>query len=354
MIDNISRKIKFIIPFFFVLIIITSLSCNKDSFSNPESFKSANLDDAFNKASQIANIKSLVVWQNGNIIRESFFNKEGPDALHDVRSVTKSVISILIGIAIDKKIIPSVNQSINNYLSPLGYKLTEEQKSITIQHLLTMSSGFQWSELISVSEYNNWATAPNQVQYLLNRTLSSKPGEVFSYNSAALHLLSVILTQASGISTIDFANKYLFNPLETSITKWETDNQEFINGAAGLNITPYDMIKIGQLIINKGLYKNKRIVSEEWIENSTSPKISTNNATPYGTSYCCCWWGGTISKYDYVFANGWGGQFIVIIPSLKLVVTATNKWSGIVSSKANEQWMSTLDIIMKDIVPKFY
>lgn len=337
---------------FFTLFFI---SCKKDNTTGSAEIPNLlMLENAFTKAAQIESIHSLVVWHNGSIIKESYFERGTSTTPHDVRSVTKSVISILVGIAIDKNYIQSVNQSINDFLQPIGYSLTSEQKNITIKHLLTMSSGIEWNELTNVSEYNNWISSPDQVKFLLNRSLTSPPGKVFNYNSAALHLLSVIITQASKMNTLEFARKFLFEPLGISITKWEVDKQGYYNGGAGLNITPLDMIKIGRLEINKGLYNSTQIVSASWIENSISSIISTNNANPYGYYYGYGWWTGSNSNFSYAFANGWGGQFIFVVPSLNVIVSATNTWSGVGTTKANEHWMQTINIIMNDILPSFY
>lgn len=348
----IKKSIRILLLFF---LFFPGISCNKDSVNAPQTeADSLKITNAFIKAAQIESIKSLVIWHQGEIVKESYFDKGTSSSPHDVRSVTKSVISLLVGIAIDKKYINSVDQSINDFLQPLGYILTPGQKAITIRHLLTMSSGIEWYESTSVSEYNNWINAPNQVKSLLDRNMSAKPGEVFNYNSAALHLLSVIITQSAKMNTLEFANKYLFSLLGITITKWELDKQGFVNGGAGLYISPNEMVKIGALIANDGRYNNEQIVSAQWIKTSISNFSSTNNANPYGSSYGYAWWTGNNTKCSYAFANGWGGQFIFVVPELKLVVTATNTWSGVGTTKANEHWMQTINIIMNDILPAFY
>ena len=166
-------------------------------------------------------------------------------------------------------------------------------------------------------------------------------------------MLSVILTRASGLSTRDFAKKYLFDPLGISQYGWEKDKQGYYNGAAGLNITPRDMIKIGQLILNRGEYNSQRIVSPDWIDQTIARQISTNNSQPYGPDYGFCFWIGKNGKGDYAFANGWGGQFIVIVPKLNLVVAAANNWNGVPVYEANNNWNNTIRLIMESIVPEF-
>ncbi len=341
----------------FIALIIYSLSiisCSKDKVTNPVvGVDIAKLDEAFAQAQQIENLKCLIVSHNGQIIKEAFYKDGGPDIAHDVRSVTKSVTGLLIGIAFEKGFIQSIDQPIGDFIKPLVENLSTEKANIKILHLLTMSSGFEWEELISVSGYNNWVTSANQVQYLVDKPLTSQPGEVFTYNSAALHLLSVIASRASGMQTLDFARKYLFDSLGIGERNWETDQQGYNNGGAGLKITPYDMIKIGQLILNRGEYNGKRIVSSQWIDQTITSKISTNNVMPFTNGYGYCWWTGQSSKGNYVFANGYGGQFIVVVPNLNLVVVATNRWNGVGSNVANDQWYRTMDLIISRVLPAF-
>ena len=339
----------------FIIFIVLTFSCAKQS-NEPEDqsgYDSPKIETAFLHASQIGNIKSLVVNYKGNIIKEQYWHSGGADNLHDVRSVTKSVTGLLVGMAIDKGFINSVDDPIKKYLEPLVENFPSDKEGILIKHLLSMSSGIQWEELISVSGYNNWVSSSNQVQYLLNTPMANQPGTVFTYNSAALHLLSVIVTKATGMSTKQFAEQYLFGPLGITERVWETDHQGFYNGGAGLQISPHDMIKIGELILGRGEYKGKRIVASDWIDKSTQFKISVGNSQPYSSSYGYCWWLGQTGNISYAFANGWGGQFIVVVPSLNLVVTATNQWSGVGTTTANTQWYSTISTIMEQVIPAF-
>jgi len=334
-----------------VFILLLNISCSDNTpLESPSKIDFAKLNSAFFEADQLSNLKSLVVSHNGEIIKEKYSGTGGADAAHDVRSVTKSVIGLLTGIAIDKGIIHSVDETIGQYLIPLAGNISAEKSNIRIRDLLTMSSGFDWEELVSVSGYTNWFSSANQVLYLLDKQLISPPGQSFTYNSAALHLLSVIISRASGMPASEFAKKYLFEPLDIGERLWQTDHQGFNNGGAGLQITPHDMIKIGQLIIDKGEYQGRRIVSAEWIDRLSTPKISTNNSMNFGPDYGYCWWIGSNARGSYLFANGWGGQFIVVVPYLKLVVVATNQWSGLTSSVANEQWYRTLNLILSAIL----
>ena len=347
-ISNFSKRLLIIALMF------TLAACSKDSPVGSEVIiNTPVLTDAYAQAEQFSGLKSLVVAKDGAIIKERYWGTARTYTTHDVRSVTKTVTGLLIGIAIDKGFIQSVDQTIGEFLTPLYPNMSQDKANIKIRHLLTMSSGFSWNELSSAAEYGNWFNSPNQVQYILDRPLAAKPGQTFTYNSAALHLLSVILTRATNMSTYDFASQYLFSPLGMGQTYWEKDHQGYNNGAAGLNINPHDMIKIGQLILNRGEFNGQRIVSSQWIDQECTTQISTKNSQPYGPAYGFGLWIGQNANGNFQWANGYGGQFIVIVPYSRLVVVATNEWNNVNTTTANNRWNKTIDLIMKSIVPVF-
>jgi CubicO group peptidase (beta-lactamase class C family) len=336
-----------------VLLLLSFFSCTDNSTGPIESQRLDALDNILQSAGQNTNLKCLIVSKDGQIVRQRYYHAGDSVTAHDVRSVTKSVMATLIGIAIDKNIIPSESQHIGVYLQPLVESLDTVRANITISDLLTMSAGFSGNELANASEYDAWFSAPNQVAYTLNRQIVAAPGTVFNYNSGVAHLTSAILTQATGGSTSAFANQYLFGPLGIASPNWQTDKQGIVNGGAGVRLTPLDMLKIGEVYLNHGVYNGVRVVSEEWIVKATARKIMTNNAVPFGPGYGYFWWIGNAHERDYFFANGWGGQFIVVVPDIKLIVVATNTWSGVPVATANAQWYSTLDIIITQIIPLY-
>jgi len=345
------KTFRSLFSFLLFLCLVFLVSCSKDKNTDPE-FDIQKLNEAFSDAQQIGNLRSLIVFHNDTILKEAFFGTGGADVRHNVRSVTKSVISLLIGIAIDKGYLTSVDQTLGEFVDPLMYTITPEKSAIKIRHLLTMSSGFEWNET-TASGYNDWIWADNQIQYLLNKPLVASPGQVFNYNSAGTHLLSYIITKASGMSTYEFSLKYLFNPIGIEEVDWSIDKQGYCNGGAGLYFTPHDMVKMGQLILNHGVYQGKKIISPDFIDQSIQSKISINGSLYFASNYGYSWWLGQNEKVDYIFANGYGGQFIVIVPSLNLIVVATNTWSGVTTSVANDQWYKTLDLIINKVVPAF-
>ena len=269
----------------FISLLIVCSACKDKTLGPPE--LSWSLDDAYALAGVDLNLKCLIVFKDGHILKEKYFHPGDSLLVYDVRSVTKSVMATLIGIAIDKNIIPSEDQKIGNYLRPLDKYIDSVKSNIKIRDLLSMSSGITGDDLLDVTVYNNWIISPNQVLTVLNEPMHYTSGQTFEYNSPAAHLTSVVLTEASGMTTSQFAKQYLFQPLGIEFHFWQTDNQGFNNGAAGVGLTPHDMLKIGQLYLNKGMYNGVRVVSEEWIKKNlpgNPGRFYKRSATTYSSA----------------------------------------------------------------------
>jgi len=195
----------------FLLILFTSLftTCSKN-LPSESTVNSEKLSEAFAQAEQFSGLKSFVFPKDSGILKEQYWKSSGPDNPYDVISVTKSVIAILIGIAIDKGYLQSAEQTIDEFIEADTSSLSYEISKIKIRHLFTMSSGFLWEELINVSEYNKWISSPNQVEYLLKKPLFAQPGQTFTYNSAAMNLLPVIISVLTGMThEILYASIYM-------------------------------------------------------------------------------------------------------------------------------------------------
>ena len=243
---------------FLILLFSYFTSCSLENINETDLFvNEQQLNDAFAALSNVEGMKSIVISKNDTIVKEQYFNSSGPKVAHDVRSVTKTVTALLIGIAIDKGYISSVEDEIGQYITPIVGEISTDKSQLKIKHFLTMSSGLEWYEWGNYAgyynEYNNWWRSSDQITYLLNRNFAYTPGSYFNYNSAGSHLLSIIVSQATGMSTENFAKQFLFEPLEINFSSWTKDKRGYNNGAAGLSITPYDMQKIGSLLLNKGI-----------------------------------------------------------------------------------------------------
>ncbi len=349
------KNTKYILSILLILFVFSA--CKKEYVStkfplaSEQNIDVERLEEAYTAAENINGIKSLLVSRNGVLVSEQYFTEMDVTDLYDVRSVTKSVVSALIGIAINEGFIENTNQTLSDFISPLGYTLEGDKSLITIEDLLTMSSGIEWEELLNVSQYNDWVTAEDQIEYVISKPLIYNPGEYFTYNSGGAHLLSVILTEATNMSTHDFALEYFFEPLGMDIEDfgWGEFQQGYFNGGADLTLKPRDMIKIGQLYLNDGNYGGTQIVPSSWVEDSKSIQISTNNSINFGPQYGYLWWINHDLTSNLYFANGYGGQFIVNVPDLNLVIVATSEFQGL-GNTAGQQWYNVLSLIINDVL----
>jgi CubicO group peptidase (beta-lactamase class C family) len=309
------------------------------------------LDSAFIVARQQTNLTSLVVARGGTVERQEYFNGGGAAVPQDVRSVTKSVVSLLVGIALDRGCLRSLDQTLGELLGSAA-PTDAAKRAITLRQLLTMTSGLGGDELANVALYNQWAAAPDQLTYVWDLPLVATPGAQFNYYSPGYYVVSRILTANCSQSTADLARDALFTPLGIGARAWEADDRGYLNGGAGLSLTPLDMVAIGNLVLANGQAATARVVSAAWIQTATATKVATS-AMPVASGYGYGWWTGNLSGAALIMATGWGGQFIVIVPSKQLVVTAATRWQGVGTVVANAQWSAVADIITQRVVRAF-
>jgi len=260
--------------------------------------------------------------------------------LHDVRSVSKSVVSLLVGIALDHHLIARTGQSVFSYFPEYSDLRTPEKDRIQLVHLLTMTSGLAWDEDLPYNSPANTERAMYEsaapYRYVLDRKVWNPPGEIWNYSSGSTMLLGAILQKVARKSLPDYASEVLFAPLGITAFEWTRvapSNEPAAGG--GLRLRPRDMAKIGQLILNKGLWNGERVVSEQWIKDSIRPLYAG-----WGNDHGYQWWTG-VSKvgdrsFRWIAAWGLGGQRIFIVPEADLVVaiTAGNYGSNVQSSIA--------------------
>ncbi|PCJ94813.1 MAG: serine hydrolase [Flavobacteriaceae bacterium] len=282
----------------------------------------------FNQLQTIENkIHSVLLVKNNQIIIEEYFGENSVNNQHDLRSTTKSITSILMGIAIDKGFIENVNDPISKYLKSLvpTKNLDGRKTEITIKHLLTMSTGLDcndWDKK-SKGQEDKISKKSDWLQYFLNLPMVHKPGEVSNYCTMGQVLATEIISQSSGMTIDKFSEKYLFNPLGVNNLSWgHTSNKEIIPSGKRLYMTSRDMAKIGQLILNNGKWNEKQVVSEKWIAESTTPKTKIT-----GIDYGYLWWNIPFKVNEKIFvsktATGNGGQYIMVLPELDMVAVFT-------------------------------
>ena len=264
-------------------------------------------------------IDSILIIRNGYVIVDANYYPYSPDKPHHVFSETKSIISILIGIAIDKGYIKDVNQSVIDFFPDLKIKnMSENKKALTVKDLLSMQGGFK--ETFSLSEAYKFGTSKSWLQFALDSPMYTKPGTEFYYCNTNTYLLSAIIQKTTGQTTVEFADKYLFKPLGITNYKCYSSPENIFLGFKGLDITPYDLAKIGYMYLHDGRWKNQQIVSRNWIDASTTFKTNTKN--PSFGAYGYQWW--LDPKYPELFiAYGASGQLMFINRKLNIIVVIT-------------------------------
>lgn len=263
------------------------------------------------------NIHSIVVIRHGYLIMDAYFYPNSKGILHDVASVTKSITSVLIGIAIDKGYIKSVDQAVLDFFPDRKIEnLDEHKRELTIEHLLTMRTGFCRDYADGERQLDNMRRTNDWVQYMLDQPLLTDPGEKFAYCTGGTHLLSAIITKATGMNELQFAEKYLFGPLDIHNVIWPTDPSGNNTGGFDLHMHAYDLAKIGYLLLNEGIWQEKQIVSKKWIEKST-------RFTSLGDDlYAYLWWAPDENP-DLVEGRGRGGQRLIYSKKRNIVLVFT-------------------------------
>lgn len=279
----------------------------------------ATLDAIARAAVDVPRLHSLLVSRDGSLVLERYFNGRRATQAANVKSVSKTIISAIVGIAIAEGRIPSVNEPITAYFPELLRAPADAAKrQITVQHLLTMQSGLQST---SGQNYGQWVTSKNWVRHALGRPLETRPGAEMEYSTGNTHLLSAILTRATKRSTWQYAQEVLGKPLGWSLARWPQDPQGIYFGGNDMLLTPRQMVAFGELYLRGGRVGERQIVSKAWVEESW---IVRGHSDYNGQGYGYGWWMREFSGEQAYFAWGFGGQYIFVIPSRQLVVVTTS------------------------------
>ncbi len=273
-------------------------------------------------------IHSLLVVRHGRLVSESYFQGWSAEALHEMYSVTKSVTSLLVGIARDDGRVPHLDTLLLSVFPdyPAIANMGPDKAAITLEDVLTMRAGFEWDE--GSTNYTDSANpvvalvqSPDWVKHVLDLPMSHPPGTLFRYNSGCTMLLGGVLRNTTGQEAHGFASGRLFGPLGIASFEWETGAQGLTNTGWGLHLRPRAMAKIGELILRRGQWGDQRVVSEEWLALSTARHVTRPSRSDYGYQ----WWHlpPEAGAADVVYASGWGGQLIFVVPGLDLIVVST-------------------------------
>jgi CubicO group peptidase (beta-lactamase class C family) len=302
------------------------------------------------EAAAIPRFRSLLVARHGRLVADFYFAGADTTTLFDVRSVTKSVVGALTGIALRDRVLPGTSVSIAPFLPPPD-TLDAADSGVAVRQLLTMTSGYQWNESTG-PDYNLWIAADNHVQYLLDRTHVYPPGATFTYNSAAVHMLGVALQNAAGMPLPQYAVAHLFGPLGIDTVAWETLDHGTVNGGAGLALRARDLLKFGQLFLQYGWSGQVSVVPEAWVDSVTRPQFVWREALgpQQGVTYGMLWWVSDAAPAAY-FAWGYGGQFVYVVPDRDLVVVATTNWLNLSEMTPGALAAQVMGVIVNDVVP---
>lgn len=299
-------------------------------------------------------IDSMTIIRNEHIVADLYFNPLFPkDEKHIINSCTKSIMSILIGIAIEKGLIKDVQVPVLSFFEDIQVEQPDERlKAMTLHDLLAMRTGwhsqdsfmYQWRGLFKMQTTDNW------VKHILNLPFEAAPNTRFDYSNMASFLLSAIITQVSGMDSLTFAEKYLFGPLNITDVRWDQSPEGIYIGFARMWLKPHDMAKIGLLYLQRGRWEDKQLVSEAWVEESIKAHsfpgryrymykedqkidfgasggnwVFSNLVRPLTDGYGYQWW---LDKDGIFSALGVGGQYILVLPAERLIVVATSKLKG--------------------------
>lgn len=313
--------------------------------------------NAISHAGTLPRLLSLLVVRNGVLVVEEYFNGNFVDSLNDGRSVTKSVMSTLVGMALHQGLLPSLSERLDTHLPPAYINgLMTGTRAISFRDLLTMSGGFEWHEtdgtLPANAEYNAWVISPDPVARLLARPLVAAPGTRFNYNTAGTHLMSVMLTSALDKPLADFAREELFQPLGIRHQLWEIFPDSTPNGGSGLRLRPRDFAKIGALWLQGGETGRKTLLDRGYVDAAASSRFDLVNppASLSGYGYGYSWWIARTPYGDGFFAWGFGGQFIFVVPARSLVVVVTTEWRN-AAGLGPQLESNGLDLIVNYVLP---
>jgi CubicO group peptidase (beta-lactamase class C family) len=281
-------------------------------------------------------IHSILVVKNSKLVFEEYFpgiafyhgayTEFDRETRHNLASVTKSVTSALIGLAIRHGFITDENRNVFDFFPEYASLRNAEKDRITIKHLLTMTSGLQWDEdtYPYTDPRNDCAQLFNQddpLRYVLGMPMESEPGAQFLYNSGTVNVLGEIIRKASGMRADDFAERFLFNTLGITDFWWQELANDICYTSGDLKLRPRDMAKFGCLYLRNGNWKGEQVLPAQWIQNSIRDYISQS------PDYGYLWW-ISAPEVDNVSipvfsAVGWGGQRIAVIQDLDMVVVVT-------------------------------
>ena len=301
------------------------------------------------KKGKYEEVHSILIVKDGKLVLEEYFrghrfkydgkNQHGElvdfdrGTIHNLASVTKSFTSALVGIAVDQGFIKDVNDKVFSYFPEYSHLNDPNKDKVTIEHLLTMTSGLQWNEweypyTDTRNDLIQLFVVSDPIEYILSKPVVHEPGTKWYYSGGDVNLLSEIIRRASGFKMNDFAALYMFRHMGITEYEWQFINPSLVYASGDLKLRPRDMARFGLLYLRGGLWDGKQIISAEWIEKSTGKYIglgpgSHKNSHDYGYQWFLKTYHSASREYESYLRSGWGGQMIVGFPELDMLVVFT-------------------------------
>jgi CubicO group peptidase (beta-lactamase class C family) len=280
--------------------------------------------------------RGLVVLKNNKVVVEEYFNTFWRESIEDIRSAGKGITALLLGIAIDKGLVKNTEQNVYDYFPAPKFipPPHDEHRTIKIKHLLAMSSGLHTDDDDSSAPGNTdkWLTRDNWVNIAMGLPIIFIPGQKYVYNDVCPMLVGAIVEETSGKKLADFARENLFAPLGIKEYYWYTAPNGRTTPMGNLYLSTVDFAKIGQLVLSKGTWQGKQIVSSAWIREIAQSQFDISKVDPFASGYGYFWFKGkkevSNKQYEYLYASGNGGNLLIVVPSQNLVVALTSSAFG--------------------------
>lgn len=316
--------------------------------------------DELLRAGQVDRLHAVVALRGGRTLLEYYGTGEdfawgdslgvvefGPETLHDIRSVTKSVTALLYGIALGKGLVPPPEEPLLRYFPQYPDLAADPRRArLTVEHALTMSLGLEWREEIPYNSPANaeiaMELAPDRYRYVLERPIVEEPGTRWGYCGGATALLGRLIADGTGQSLPHFGQDVLFAPLGISRFEWMTGADGVASAASGLRLAPRDLARIGELVLAEGVWAGQRIVSADWIRTMLEPRLPTS----WGGQYGYQWYIESTKGHRLVAGAGNGGQRLFVLPDLGLTVAVT---AGAYDDP--DQWRTPITVLEQVVLP---
>lgn len=303
-----------------------------------------------------ADFRGLVVIKGGRLVVEEYFHTYWRETIHDVRSAGKSITALLLGIAIDKRLIASEEQRLSEFFPGMrpGGASADAFADITLRHLLTMSSGIDADDADdrSPGQTSRWLNREDWVRYALALPMRSTPGEKWVYTDISPMLIGAVIEKVSGMRLADFAREHLFTPLGIREYYWYTGRGGRTGPMGNLYLSTLDFAKLGQLMLRNGQWQGRQVVSTRWTRALSAQRFDISGTNPFATGYGYMWYQGVRvvngHKYEYHFASGNGGNVLIVLPELDMVVALTSSAYG--QGYGHQRTQNIFESILRSIV----